>query len=301
MVKTFTRFKGLIWTRDDAPAAFDKLHAMYRKYQWSYYHAGLEHAPTTGQEHLDFYYEITPEQRKVTCERNKFKKVFSSGNFSIDSARGTAGENQDYSSKEEGHYVQHGTPSLGQGKDASWDTLKEQLSKGEITTEDVCVSDPVRYHQYGRTMHKLEDIYLRKRYRTWMTTCEWLYGPTGVGKSHMAFSNYHPDTHYIWKSSDKGWQDGYTGQPFVIINEFRGCIPYPDLLELIDKWPVTLPRRGREPVPFLAKHIVITSSLHPSKIYSRQLEKDDSINQLLRRVNVTFVESRDGPCPGSEV
>jgi len=293
-----SRFKGLIWTRDDSSAAFDKLHAMYRKYQWSYYHAGLEHAPTTGTEHLDFYYEYDG-QRRLSTERNKFKKVFGSGNFSLEPAKGTAGENQDYSSKEQGRYVEHGTPSIGQGKDSSWDTLKDQLSKGEVTTDDLCVSDPVRYHQYGRTMHKLEDIFLRKRFRTEMTTCEWLYGPTGVGKSHRALSDYNPDTHYLWKQSDKGWQDGYTGQPIVIINEFRGSIPYPDLLELIDKWPITLPRRGREPVPFLAKHIIITSSLHPSKIYSRQLEKDDSINQLLRRVTVTFVESRDSP--GSEV
>jgi len=299
MVKP-TRFKGVLWTRDKAKECFDKLKSMCTKYEWSYYHAGLEHCPTTNRQHLDFYYEY-PGQRTVPCERKKFIKWFGSGEFSLVAAKGTAGENDDYSSKEEGFYIKHGTPSVGQGFDTSWLELQTKMSNGELSAEDVCISDPSHYHQYGRTLHKLEDIYLRKRFRTEMTTCEWLYGPTGVGKSHRAFSNYHPDTHYIWKSSDKGWQDGYTGQPFVIINEFRGCIPYPDLLELIDKWPVTLPRRGREPVPFLAKHIIITSSLHPSKIYSRQLEKDDSINQLLRRVNVTFVEARDDPCPGSEV
>jgi hypothetical protein len=86
------------------------------------------------------------------------------------------------------------------------------------------------YHQYGRTLHKIEDIVLRTKYRSWMTTCTWYYGPTATGKSHRAFEGFNPITDYVW-ADDNGWQDGYTGQPRVIINDFRGdIIKYNELL-----------------------------------------------------------------------
>ena len=113
-------------------------------------------------------------------------------------------------------------------------------------------------------------------------------GKTGVGKSHKAFDNYNSETHYLWKLNDKNWQDGYTGQEIVIINDFRGEINYNELLNLIDKWPYTLPRRGREPVPFLAKHIIITSSLPPEKVYWRR-DNEDYLEQLFRRIKIIEV------------
>ncbi len=147
--------------------------------------------------------------------------------------------------------------------------------------------DPVHYHQYGRTLQKAEDIQLRKRFRTEMTTCEWIYGPTACGKSHEAFEGFNPETCYVWKKETM-WQDGYTGQETVIINELRGdSIKFGKLLELVDKWPYTLERRGREPVPFLAKHIVITSALPPAEIFVN-LAEDDRLEQLYRRIIVTY-------------
>lgn len=162
--------------------------------------------------------------------------------------------------------------------------LCESISSGEVTAEAVAVESPMTYHKYGRTLHKVEDIALRKRFRTEMTKGIWLYGPTGVGKSHRAFKDFDPSTHYVWKN-DKGWQDGYTGQEIVIINDFRGSIPYDELLQMVDKWPYTVPRRGREPAPFLAKQVIITSSLSPEEVYWRRAE-GDSIDQLTRRFEV---------------
>lgn len=127
---------------------------------------------------------------------------------------------------------------------------------------------------------------MRRKFRTEMTTCDWLYGPTGTGKSHAAFKDFTPDTHYVWKS-DNGWQDGYAQQPTVIINDFRGEIPYNELLQMVDKWPYYVKRRGREPMPFTSKHIIITSSLPPDAIYHRRLE-EDSLEQLNRRINLVY-------------
>ena len=74
--------------------------------------------------------------------------------------------------------------------------------------------------------------------------------------------------------NDGGWWDGYTGQETVIINEFRGGIAYSELLDLLDKYPKTVRRRCREPVPFLAKRVIITSVLQPKEVYCNLAEND---------------------------
>ena len=153
-----------------------------------------------------------------------------------------------------------GEQPLGQGSRTDLTSIIDEIKAGATTAEDIALENPEKYHQYGRTLHKVEDIVMRARYRTAMTQGEWRWGETGTGKSHAAFENYDPATHYVWKN-DKGWQDGYTGQETVIINDFRGHIPYDELLQMVDKWPYTVPRRCREPAPFLAKKVIITSSL----------------------------------------
>lgn len=261
-----------------------------KKYDCSYFVMGREICPDTGTHHLDGYYEY-PTYRKWSTENNKFLKMFGKGYGDLVLAKGSAGENFDYSSKEERGYEEYGT-AVANGESLTLTNIKDQLVNGETTTDDVCMERPEMYHMYGRTLSKIEDICMRKKFRNQMTTCTWYYGGTAVGKSHRAHENYHPDTHYLWKSNDKGWQDGYTQQKTVIINDFRGEIKYNEFLQLVDKWPHTVPRRGREPMPFTSEHIIVTSSLSPELVY-RQRVDEDSLEQLLRRVSVVLVYSKN--------
>ena len=211
------------------------------------------------------------------------------GKCNVRPCKGNIDQNEDYCSKD-GTLIEFGVkPKQGFRNDL--EAIKESILEQKLSVDDICVENPNLYHQYGRTLNKLEDIALRKRFRTEMTKCEWLYGPTGVGKSHRAFENYSPETHYLYPN-DGGWWDGYTGQAIVIINEFRGAIIFSELLELIDKWPKTVRRRGREPVPFLAKLVIITSSMRPSKVYKDIKNKDDSISQLMRRIKLVKMEQK---------
>lgn len=171
-----------------------------------------------------------------------------------------------------------------QGKRGDLDDIKQSIIEGSTTVDQICIENPMIYHQYARTLTKIEDLAMRKKFRTETTECIWYYGATGVGKSHKAYENFHPDTHYNWKD-DGGWQDGYTQQETVIINEFRGEIKYKDLLLLCDKWPYEVRRRSREPMPFISKKIIITSALPPSEIYHNLSEKD-SLEQLTRRIKI---------------
>lgn len=245
-----------------------------------------EICPESGKLHYQIYVKFNNSIRLA-----QVKTIFGS-KVHAELRKGTEMEAIAYCTKELTRKPEHSPFFFGnfgkQGERSDLEGLKEQLLSGETTVEKIVIASPMKYHQYGRTLHKIEDLAMRMKYRTSMTTCDWIYGPTGVGKSHEAFKDYNPATHYIYKLNDgNGWQDGYTGQEIVIINDFRGEIKFGELLTLIDKWPHTLPRRGREPVPFLAKHIIITASRRPEEIY-HNLALNDNLEQLLRRINVIY-------------
>ena len=284
----YGKFKFVIWVESEKIKStyeeiMTKLNTFRVKYDCSYFVMGKEVCPTSGRPHVDGYYEYKTA-RKETTEINKFKKLFGEGWGRVVTAHGSAGENFNYSTKEDRGYEEHGIAVVN-GESRNLTSAKQELVEGKTTTDSICLEDPEMYHMYGRTLSKIEDICMRKKFRTEMTTCIWYHGKTGVGKSHKAFEGFTPDTHYVWKGNDNGWQDGYQQQETVIINDFRGEIKYNEMLQLIDKWPHTLPRRGREPMPFMSKHIIITSSLPPDQVYCRRLE-EDSLEQLLRRIDV---------------
>ena len=201
----------------------------------------------------------------------------------IDVAKGNAEENQKYCSKEK-DFTEFGEIPA-QGKRTDLDTIAKEITEGTATAESILLTQPTMYHQYGRTLNALEDLRMRKLFRTEMTKCIWYHGKTGTGKSHTAFENYNPEDCYNY-NPDGGWWEGYRQQPIVIINELRGdTLKYRELLLLIDKYPYAVRRRNREPMPFTSKTIIITFALKPEDIY-HNLSQHDSLDQLYRRIEL---------------
>lgn len=242
---------------------------------------GKEVCPSTKREHHQGWIHFSGARGSV-------KNVAAAlGKCNVRMMKGTIDQNDDYCSKESDLICFGIKPK--QGRRSDLDAIKTSIETGK-SVDDICMENPNIYHQYARTLSKIEDIVLRKRFRTWMTEGIWIVGSTGSGKSHMAYENYDPVTHYTLPN-DKGWWDGYVGQEIVVINEFRGNIIYSELLDLCDKWPKSVPRRGREPVPFLAKKIIITSSMRPKEVYCN-LSASDGIEQLLRRFELRVLDTK---------
>lgn len=197
-------------------------------------------------------------------------------------------ENSSYVVKPEhnpnGPVLEYG--QIKQGERTDLIKIKNEIINGK-SVDELTIESPMVYHQFGRTLNKLEDIILRKQVRKAMTSGWWFYGETGTGKSMTAFKDFDPDEFYCWVD-DKGWQDGYKGQPIVIIDEFRGFIPFHDLLAMIDWHPsYKVRRRNREPVNFVSKLVIITSALRPEEIYHNlALQGNDRLDQLYRRIRL---------------
>lgn len=229
--------------------------------------------------------------------KSSYKNVAALLNKShVEAMKGTLQQNDKYCSKQtKGELVEFGKRPE-QGKRVDLDGLKDAILSGETTVDEITINNPVAIHQYGRTLDRIQTVALRSKTRSWMTEGVWYHGPTGTGKSHTAFEGFDEATHYV-KCLDDAWWDGYTGQEIVILNDFRGQISYSELLQLVDKYPHRVKQRCKEPVPFLAKKLIVTSSLHPRELYNK-LKCEDSIDQLLRRFEcVGLFDKFEPPAP----
>lgn len=252
-----------------------------------------EYYNSTTAEYIIYGTEVCPKTKRTHHQgfvyfsgaRSSVKGVAKQlGKCHVEACRGNLDQNCDYCEKDD-NITEYGVkPQQGHRTDLC--AVKDKILNGDLKVDDIVVENPCLYHQYGRTLNKLEDIALRKRYRNWMTIGEWYYGKTGTGKSHKAFDGFSPETHYVLNIQDGGWWCGYSGQEVVIINEFRGQIQFSELLDLLDKYPKTVKRRGREPVPFLAKKVIITSSMRPCDVYSNIFNDAEAYQQLERRLKI---------------
>lgn len=251
---------------------------------------GLETCPKTERQHHQGW--ICFKTKKSASKPNmcKLARRFAPGAH-MEPMMGRLIDSDKYCSKENELITFGERPKQGDRNDLA-DVLSD-IRCGKRKADDVLLEDPAYFHMYGRTLRAAEDVLLRQRYRTEMTTGLWLYGDTGVGKSHRALAGFTPETHYVKPLEDQWW-DGYTGQEVVILNDFRGQLKYSELLTLVDKWPHSVKRRCREPAPFLAKQVIVTSSQHPEMVYSG-VAASDSIEQLLRRFEVVELTKQEVP------
>lgn len=249
---------------------------------------GEEICPTTKkQHHQGWIYFVNQKSTKI---KSLLRIGAALGKAHVEPMMGSLKENDAYCSKESTLKEFGDKPK--QGSRGDLEDVVNRIADGQDTVENLTMTDPEFYHQYGRTLEKAETIALRKRWRKWMTKGIWITGPSGCGKSHEAFNEYNPETHYI-KNVNEDWWDGYTGQETVIINEFRGEIRFSEMLDLVDKWPKSVKIKGKESVPFLAKTVIVTSIKTPQQVYCRQ--EGEPWEQFNRRFEVRTLAPRGLP------
>lgn len=122
-------------------------------------------------------------------------------------------------------------------------------------------------------------------------TVKWFWGPTGTGKTRMAWQElmHEYKINQIWCSSGKlePFFIGYVNQRAVILDDLRpGSIRFELLLRILDGYPVHVNVKGGQSM-WMAEKIIITAPCKPSEMYvNRETgETWDNLDQLLRRIN----------------
>ena len=251
--------------------------AFMEKYKATYVMYGTEVCPDTKNIHHQGWCYF----KDAKSSYKSVGKAF--GQCHVEMCNGTMEQNDKYC-KKDGDITELGTKPA-QGERTDLNVLKARIIAGE-TADQLMMEDAYNEHVFGRTLARIEAVVNSTRHREWRTTCEWCWGATGTGKTYSWKSKWNPEFMWIYKTNDRGWCEGYCGQEIVIINELRrGDIAYKDLLDMCDDQPHYLPQRGKAPVPFMAKHIYITTCMHPKEMF-HDLEYRDSIDQLLDRIEV---------------
>lgn len=268
-----------------------------RRVQFSYACYQLETAPTTGTLHCQGYIYFKTNRRmgwvKQWLGELGFQYTINRPLYPhVERAKGTAGQNRDYCSKDDsavaGTFRELGEiPRQGNRSDLA--ELAQAIAEGDDIS-DIAAKFPTEYIRYNRGIQALK-IALSTKPRSTReapTVC-WWFGPTGTGKSRLAFESY-PNA-YIKMPTNKWW-DGYVDQVEVILDDYRPSMcPFHELLRLLDRYPMKVEFKGGS-TELQATTFIITTCERPELIW--QGKTDEMIDQLLRRLSEIKQFNPDG-------
>lgn len=204
------------------------------------------------------------------------KKTYG-GRAHVERTRGTPADNRAYCSKDNnGTFWESGElPQQGKRKDI--DIIREGISSGAITDRKqlYALAGSYQAFRFGEI-----GLNLFAPPRTEAPLVEWVWGPTGTGKSHYA-SQFKPQ----WVSGladGRFFFQGYDGEPTVVMEDFRqDCLPLRQMLRVLDKYQLNVEVKGGH-VNFAPTRIIITSCYKPEECFP---DTGENISQLLRRIS----------------
>lgn len=156
-------------------------------------------------------------------------------------------------------------------------TLKD--NKGNL--QAVAEEHPEVFVRHGRGLRDYvttAGLVPPRKEKTW---CSVYVGPPGVGKTRAVAQNIGEAASY-WKPRGPWW-DGYSGQKYVVLDDFYGWIPFSELLRVLDRYPLRVPIKGAF-VEFTSEVIYITSNKDPEEWYDKE-NIHGTLEALFRRIN----------------
>ncbi len=233
---------------------------------------GREKAESTGTPHLQGYIEL-----KRPWRRNRLARTLPG--VHLESARGSSDDNIVYCSKD-GDVVSYGRPaseSTG-GIPTGFANAVDLASRGRIA--DVRLEEPGAFVRYGRGLSQLA-CHSRGRDRLGEPLVIWLWGSTGVGKSHLAHRLCR--SYEFYPKDTSTWWDLYEGEQLIWIDELRSesDLSFQYLLRVLDKYPFPVQYKGG--YSYLTANIFIITTLY--SVEDSYTSVGEDVTQLVRRVH----------------
>lgn len=239
----------------------------------SSFFAACEECGEQGTRHLHVYVEWKHQRAWSKLKRDNPR-------CRIEQAMGTRKQCVEYICKDDPDpYLPNGVGSDGgQGKRTDIDEIIDGLLNGD-RIKDIAVKHPKSFIYHHKGMRALRAALLEPRDEVPEVLVYW--GPTGSGKSRLAREVCGDEPRWTWTPARGKWFDGYDGELVVLMEEFRGQLPFGFMLSLLDRYDCPVEFKGGT-TEFKGTKIIITSPKHPNQWYHD--DGDDKINQLMRRI-----------------
>lgn len=283
-----SRLRNFVFTLNtptvDGPTFLDTL---VTRLPISYLAFQLERGEEEGRLHFQGYVELSKQVGKSAV-------LFAFDNRAhIENRKGSAQEAQQYATKEDtrvdGPWI-HGNLS-GQGRRSDLAGAIQLLADKGFHA--VAQELPSVFVRNSRGLREL-DMQLHKYDRREPPQVTLYVGPTGVGKTHIPWSQ---EPNLVAFGGGLQWFCNYCSEEAVLFDEFDGALsktPLKWLLQLLDRYPLLLPTKGGH-VLARYKRVYITSNFHPSKWfdYAGRWEHYHALARRITRVQHWNSDQRD--------
>ncbi len=215
---------------------------------------GKETGSAEATPHLQGYLEFANKKR-----RGGVASVPGLVRAHLEARKGTQEDCIKYCAKD-GDFSEFGTKQVcRQGTRSDLQDVKAMLDEGE---SEAAVAE-AHFGSWCRYRRSFERYRMLKRVKVIRATKVFVvWGESGVGKTRVCVEAAGLDR--VWLSSDPTlqWFDGYEGEDWVILDDYRGEASSSFILRILDMYPVKVPVKGsfRD---FLASRIMITSNAPP--------------------------------------
>ncbi len=208
----------------------------------------------------------------------------------LEGRRGTADQARDYCMKDDSR--QAGPWECGNFK-TNPGNRTDLLEAIKTADETYSIAEVARQHplQFVKFNRGLGDYIFHTRPRRSIDnppSVHLYFGPTGTGKTRKAFEDNQDSI--FRKPPDTAWFDGYYGQHCLLLDDFAGRaskMSLVNLLQLLDRYPIDVQIKGGH-AAMTARHIVITTNLHPVTWYD-YTRREEQYKALQRRITSIYV------------
>lgn len=227
---------------------------------------------------------------------SKLKTLIGFKRAHIEAMRGTPEESRMYCSKEDPHpFVMGEMPQPGKRTDIAQAVSRIQAGESlkDLSADEAGGIAITKFYK-GLTILRS----LTRPPRSGAPRVFWFHGPTGTGKTRLAYKCARalcklrgvPDTDVWISSGGLRWFDGYDGHTCAIFDDFRAkhVSSFAFLLRLLDRYPVSCEFKGGF-VSWTPSFIFITCPEDPNVLFSTRKEHvPEDIEQLSRRITGVF-------------